>query len=243
MKPSQALFPFLMVAFMVALLSSCDSSTDSNKDAPPPPPKDTVSKGGNTTIPWNTSVAYGSVTDSRDGKSYRTVKIGSQTWMAENLNYEGVGACYDDSKDSCSKYGRLYTWAEVMHGSSSSRTSPSGVKGICPTGWHVPSDSEWTILEDAVGTFGSTEGAKLKSTSGWSTDAGTDDYGFRALPGGNRFPNGTRFSNIGDCGYWWTATQFDASTAWVRIMLHNYTNIEGHNDFKTEGYSLRCTRD
>ncbi|MDR2728373.1 MAG: hypothetical protein LBB56_04515, partial [Chitinispirillales bacterium] len=116
-----------------------------------------------------------SFTDTRNSQTYKTVKIGNQTWMAENLNYAGsggnTGVCYNSSSDNCSKYGRLYTWAEVMNGASSSLLNPSGVQGVCPVGWHVPSDAEWTILTDFVGGD-LTAGTKLKSKTGWGSYQG-----------------------------------------------------------------------
>jgi len=173
--------------------------------------------------------------DSRDGKTYKTVVIGTKTWMAENLNYDvpnaGMGSkCYgeggamkvgtptDGQEDyryseeewlaACAKYGRLYDWTTVMAGATSSNQNPSGVKGICPNGWHVPSDDEWAELADYAGDFICTSpdistcynsyksGTKLKAKSGWSSydyygdgssvesGNGTDDFGFAALPGG-----------------------------------------------------------
>src|ERR1035437_3883604 len=164
-------------------------------------------------IPWNTSITYGTLTDSRDSKSYKTLVIGTQTWMAENLNYAGtgttVGVCYNSRADSCAKYGRLYTWAEAMAGSTSSSASPSGVQGVCPTGWHVPSDAEWTTMQTVVDPTNTTDGTKLKSTSGWNSSGnGTDTYGFRALPGGGIV--GGASDMVGSYGGWWSATEYDA---------------------------------
>jgi len=186
-----------------------------------------------------------SVTDPA-GQTYKTVTIGSQTWMAENLNYAGAngttGVCYGNSTDSCKKYGRLYTWSEVMQGSTSSRTSPSNVKGICPTGWHVPSDAEWTTLENYVDASGSTEGTKLKSTSGWSdTGNGTDAYGFRALPGGQVFIGTSDYA--GYLGYWWTATENDAANAWRRGMNYTRTTVDRNYQNNAFGHALRCLED
>jgi len=121
------------------------------------------------------TVVKGSFTDSRDGQSYKTVTIGSQTWMAENLNYKtDKSYCYGDVESNCSKYGRLY-WCEV---DLPERETP------CPSGWHLPTKAEFETLLSAVGGE-STAGAKLKSTSGWSNSGnGTDAYSFSALPAG-----------------------------------------------------------
>ena len=118
------------------------------------------------------TVVKGSFTDSRDGQSYKTVTIGSQTWMAENLNYKtDKSYCYGDVESNCSKYGRLYRCE---------------VETPCPSGWHLPTKAEFETLLSAVGGE-STAGAKLKSTSGWSNSGnGTDAYSFSALPAGFR---------------------------------------------------------
>jgi uncharacterized protein (TIGR02145 family) len=144
---------------------------------------DTVNVG------WNETIHYGSLYDFRDGQAYRTVKIGEQTWMAENLNFPGangsLGVYSGKSGDPYLKFGRLYTWLDAMQRASTSASNPSGVKGLCPTGWHVPSDSEWTTLDNHVDATGLTNGTRLKATMGWDNFGnGTDDYGFRAFPGG-----------------------------------------------------------
>jgi uncharacterized protein (TIGR02145 family) len=186
-------------------------------------------------------LGYGKLTDARDGQVYKTVKISTQTWFAQNLNFrkktsstDTVGVCYNSSADSCTKYGRLYTWSEVMAGSTSSSTSPSGVQGVCPTGWHVPSDAEWSTLTTYIGGE-STAGTKLKSTSGWNS-SGTDIYGFRALPGGGIS------GYVGSRGYWWSATEYSGSSAWRRGMSDN-ANVYRDYYGKTDGVSLRCAQD
>lgn len=168
---------------------------------------DPFQSGGDTTvvppvvtdfgIPWNSSISYGSLYDSRDGKTYRTVKIGKQTWMAENLNYRNtngvddtVGVCYKNSADSCSKYGRRYLWNQAMSINAAYNSYPwnGGLprQGICPSGWHIPVDTEWNRLMTATGGY-SVAGGTLRATKGWGeylgrTGNGTDAFGFRLLP-------------------------------------------------------------
>lgn len=140
----------------------------------------------------------GSITDSRDNHIYRIVKIGKQWWMAENLNYliKTDPGCYAKKLSNCFKYGRLYTWNTAMNGDSSSNTNPSGVKGICPLGWHLPSDAEWMELEKSLGMTseeanssgfrGSDVGNKLKEadTFHWKNQNinVTNSIGFTAMP-------------------------------------------------------------
>jgi uncharacterized protein (TIGR02145 family) len=187
----------LAIAFVSIFLASCDSTSSKSAEAP-----------------WSSSISYGTLVDMRDNQSYRTVKIGDQTWMAQNLNYQGettarIGLCYDSSPSDCSIYGRLYQWVNIMHGASSSATIPSGVQGICPSGWHVPSSDEWTTLQTYVDPTNTVDAFKLKAQSGWNNyngkpDNGPDTYGFRALPGGIVSLDG--FGGLGQTGDWWTAT-------------------------------------
>jgi uncharacterized protein (TIGR02145 family) len=203
-----------------------------------------VTMNGNRTITANFNCGGGGeeglFTDPRDDRVYHTVRIGSQTWMAENLNYNASGSvCYNNSPDSCAKYGRLYDWNTVMGGSASSSSSPSGVRGICPVGWHVPSDAEWTTLTNFVG---SNAGTKLKSATGWSGGGnGTDDFGFSALPGGGEWSGA--FSSAGDNGGWWSATEGGAGNAWFRVMYWSYSNVSWNTYVKTGLFSVRCLRD
>ncbi len=211
-----------------------------------------VKIGTDTSVAWNEFIAYGSLYDPRDGQVYRTVKIGSQTWMAENLNYKPIGAdsgwCYINSKDSCVKYGRLYTWAEVMGLPDSCNARVCGnrvhskLNGICPIGWHVPNDTEWTAMQWVVDSTGNTGGTKLKSLNGWNEFGnGTDVYGFRALPGG--YFNGSSFDLVGIDGNWWSAMEDDGFHAWYWDMFCNSANVYRYYSGKTEGLSLRCSKD
>jgi len=178
-------------------------------------------------------------TDSRDGQKYRTVKVGKQFWMAQNLNYqtEKGSWCNENNADNCNKYGRLYDW--------------NTAKTACPKGWHLPSNNEWKELVTAVGSSGA--GKKLKSKNGWDDwegkkRNGTDNYGFSALPGGFRSPDGS-FVSGGDMGEWWTATD-GSDGIYVRGMANFFNedetddvseiNINGVPNGKNFGYSVRC---
>ena len=203
-------------------------------------------------IPWQTGIAYDSVFDGA-GTKYKTVTIGSQTWMAENLNYAGsgstpIGVCYKDSKDSCAKYGRLYTWNQVMKGSVSTSSSSNKAQGICPTGWHVPADTEWSTLLQTVDASNTSSGTKLKvQTIGWKINGttsgnGTDVYGFRALPAGDTIAGA--FNAAGNAGFWWSATQSDSATAWTRSMYYFANNVSRYGyDKSALSASLRCIKD
>jgi uncharacterized protein (TIGR02145 family) len=155
-------------------------------------------------------------TDTRDGKKYKTTKIGEQVWMAENLNYETeVSRCYRDSISYCGKYGRLYDWTTAMgidKEFNKKEWNGSNVKhqGVCPKGWHLPSNDDWDKLmryaDGDKGTEGpyksKTAGKYLKAMSGWKDDYkdykgksgnGEDKFGFSALPGGLGYPDGDFF--------------------------------------------------
>jgi len=169
----------------------------------------------------------GTFSDLRNKKDYKTIKIGNQTWMAENLNFNTSKSwCYENRKRNCKIYGRLYTYDAAM--------------SACPTGWHLPSDSDWTALIIYVG---SDVGTKLKSASGWNeTGNGTDTYGFTALPGGSRFSNGT-FGSLGGHGYFWSSTQLDGDNSWLRYMNFNNGIVEYYYFRKNLGFSVRCIKD
>lgn len=207
-------------------------------------------------------IVYGSLLiDERDLKSYKTVIIGSQTWMAENLNYadsinypgmEGRSWCYINRLDSCTKYGRLYTWAAAMdsagtfstngkncgYGKTCSPTYP--VRGICPEGWHLPTKNEFESLFTAVGGD-STAGKMLKSKTGWYHNGnGTDDYGFSARPAGRY---GGSFDGGITNAYFWSATEYYSSYAYG-VFLGDHYDLASQNDYiKRFAFSVRCVKD
>jgi len=161
------------------------------------------------------------------GQTYKTVDIGGRTWMKENLNVTTAESwCYENSSDSCAKYGKLYTW--------------KAAKSACPAGWHLPSRDEWKDLVSAAG--GERAGKALKSTSSWKdSDNGTDSYGFSALSGGNRLPD-SYFYNVGNLGLWWTATE-GGSGAYTRYIRYSYDYMEEKDYDKSYGFSVRCIAD
>jgi uncharacterized protein (TIGR02145 family) len=182
--------------------------------------------------------------DTRDNKIYKKVKIGNQWWMGENLNYAVSNTstdsswCYENNADSCAKYGRLYNWNTAMAGSAGSWANPSGVRGVCPEGWHLPSNAEWEALMVAAGGY-STAGKKLKSKSGWYDNGnGTDDYGFSALPGGY-YLRGS-FDYVGSESYWWLATERDSGVAYRQSIYYKNDNVNGAGGNKGCGFSVRC---
>ena len=196
-------------------------------------------------------------TDS-EGHHYATVRVGNgdrdyQVWMAENLNVgtmikdtisqTGNGItekyCYENLESRCDIYGALYQWGEMMN-----YDTTSGIQGICPWGWHIPTDAEWTRL---TGYFGgdSVAGGKLKETgtAHWASPntAATNVSGFTALPGGYRYYSGTLF--ITDYAVFWTSSQNSSTDAWYRNLYFNYEYVYRRAYTKENGYSIRCLKD
>jgi len=202
-----------------------------------------------STTPVNAQ-GIGSVTCG--GQTYKTVKIGEQVWMAKNLNYNAKGSkCYENSETNCNTYGRLYDWATAMANSASSIANPSGVQGVCPSGWHLPSDAEWTELMRAISADSMiNEGYKLKTTSGWNdvplgesgSGNGTDEYGFSALPSGYGYSDDL-FGRIGYYGYWWSAWEQDTSIAWYWHLGYLSGAAFRAREDKSNLYSVRCVQD
>jgi uncharacterized protein (TIGR02145 family) len=161
------------------------------------------------------------------GKTYNTVKIGEQVWMAENLNYNiDVSRCYDNSESNCDIYGRLYNWSTAME--------------ICPSGWHLPSDDEWVVLV----RYADGASYKLKATGDiWASGNGTDDFGFNALPGGWGTTD-DYFSRVGGDGSWWTATEINWREAVLRGINSYSSNVTRIDVAAKSGlYSVRCIKD
>jgi uncharacterized protein (TIGR02145 family)/prepilin-type N-terminal cleavage/methylation domain-containing protein len=184
-----------------------------------------------------------------DGNIYNTVKIGNQCWMKENLkvtkNPAGTSItryCYNSDINNCNTYGGLYTWTTIMNGSAGSNTVPSGVQGICPTGWHIPSDAEWTILTDYLGGL-SVAGGKMKETgtTHWtSPNTGADNTsGFTALPAGYRDADGS-FDDLGGDAYLWSSSEDDPGDSWYRFLYYFNTEVYRLSLNQAVGFSVRC---
>ncbi len=186
----------------------------------------------------------------------QTVTIGTQVWMTKNLdvstfrngdpipqvksNEEWIKAgkegkpawCYyKNKKKNGKKYGKLYNWHAV-----------NDSRGLAPTGCHIPTDAEWTILSDYLGGSGAA-GKKMKSTSGWNDEGnGTNSSGFSCLPGGFRSNIGN-YCGIGDYGCWWSASEGSTDDAYSRSLYGNYDNLTSYDNGKGKGLSVRCLRD
>jgi len=219
-----------------------------------------------------TKTAYVTVVDTfvtdYDNNTYKVIKIGEQYWMAENLKTThyadgtplvdgtGVGSteddfttkyyfAYNDDENNVGIYGRLYTWAAAMNGAASSNTNPSGVQGVCPDNWHVPSKSEW---EELVNYLGGTEiaGGKLKSTGydfwNYPNTAASNESGFNALPGGRRgLQNDSYINSISN---FWSSYQTSYHTANGVELLFDNASFKSIDSFGKEvGMSIRCVRD
>jgi uncharacterized protein (TIGR02145 family) len=191
-----------------------------------------------------------------DGNVYKTVQIGDQRWMAENLRVthylngdpisnvtEGKAWCslstgafcdYFNNSGNSKTYGKLYNWFAVVNTSH-----------LCPSGWHVPTNAEWKTLTDNLGG-GKVACGKLKekATTHWHgfNRYATNEYGFTALPGGYRFRNGT-FFDIGSIGYWWSSTEYNSTNALCRHIDYRYIDVFNISIVKRTGCSVRCIRD
>jgi uncharacterized protein (TIGR02145 family) len=200
-------------------------------------------------------------TDSRDGKTYKIAKIGEQTWMAENLNYEAEGSkCYNDSISYCDKYGRLYDWATAMGiGKEFNEKKWNGSdvnhQGVCPKGWHLPNNAEWDKLyryadgdKDTESPYRSkTAGKYLKSKEGWNdyngkSGNGEDKFGFSALPGGFGRSDGN-FYNVGYYSYWWSASEDDSGDVYTLSIYYLNEDAGYSSIYKSYLQSVRCVRD
>jgi uncharacterized protein (TIGR02145 family) len=232
-------------------------------------------------------IEYGSF--EYEGQTYKTITIGTQTWMAENLNYRvkesmcygdyycssnlhGCPACevagtkcywYGDNKDyaiissaeaqaNCGKYGRLYDWITAMDldlicGSINCADQISAKhKGVCPSGWHIPTQAEWNALSSYVEAdkeCNNCDAKHLKAVCGWDSGGnGLDAYGFAALPGGGT-ANGS-LGSIGYYGYWWSATEYDDNSTYFSFMFYGSEAI--HRDYyykRRTKFSVRCVMD
>lgn len=226
------IYPLIMLIFVI--LTSSFSRNDVTNNAP--------------------TSATGTVTD-KDGNVYKTVTIGTQVWMVENLKTTkyrngdaipnvidttqwfklktGAYCNYNNDTKNSTTYGRLYNWYAVTDS-----------RNIAPAGWHVPTKAEWTTLATFLGGE-SLAGGKLKETltSHWSSpNSATNSSGFTALPGGYRKNDGA-FSNFSFCGSWWASTEYSKSVAWYRYVDYSTSNVYNCSSYKNSGFSVRCIKD
>ena len=258
--------------------SSSSSVVPTNSSSSSEVPTNSSSSSGASTVsvasPCKTETEdnceYGTLTDDRDGQTYKTVKIGEQWWMAENLNYaytdvpfkyrsytsDSTSWCYDNDAANCAKYGRLYTWAAAMdsaglipgntaNGCGYGEICNLGnvkVRGVCPEGWHLPSRDEWDTLLTAVGGK-ATAGIMLKSTEGWiSNGNGSDAYSFSALPAGDRYSNGSYYDE-GNSTNFWSSTEYDSNNAYYMNLNYIDDSANLYGSYKSNGFSVRCVKD
>jgi uncharacterized protein (TIGR02145 family) len=210
----------------------------------------------------NPNLKYGEVKDI-DDNIYRTIKIGNQTWMAENLrttkyrngksiasiiddakwekNETGAWCYYENDESNNNPYGKLYNWYAVANNNK-----------ICPIGWHVPTDAEWTTLinyldpEANGGNEDNIAGGKMKRAGRqyWNSpnEGATNSSGFSGVPGGSRYYNGPS-NGMGEYGVWWSSTEYSSSNVWTRQLYNYEVNVSRPNFSKSAGFSVRCVRD
>jgi uncharacterized protein (TIGR02145 family) len=244
MKNRILIYSLALVTAVVMLTPSCKKKTQNNNTDPTP------------VTPTPTTPTATTVTDV-DGNVYHTVTIGTQVWMVENLKTTkyrngdvipnvtdsalwrnlstGAYCNYNNNVNNVTTYGRLYNWYTIADS-----------RNVCPTGWHVPTDAEWTTLVNYVGGA-SVAGGKLKETgtAHWQSpnNGATNEKGFTALPGGNRTYNAT-FGYIGLYGYWWSSTEYNPYNAWYSYMGYGVTDVSRNYSNKgVVGFSIRCIKD
>ena len=248
--------------------SSAKSSSSKNGDAKSSSSSAESLSSDASSISFFEDGVTGTMTDGRDGQTYKIVKIGKQIWMAENLNYAYTGVpfesgeitfdstswCYDNDPANCAKYGRLYTWSAAMDSVGRWSTNGKGcgdetmcsptypVRGVCPEGWHLPTRIEWNKLFSLDG-YTSTAAERLKSASGWADNGnGSDIYSFAVLPAGTRIPI-EGYVGEGFCTTFWTSDSDDDYYADVKAMNYNSKGVSEYGFHKNSGFSVRCVKD
>ena len=201
----------------------------------------------------STEQLYKMVTIAPEGTGY------SETWMAENLNYETENSwCYGDKEENCAKYGRLYTWAAAVGKTEEEcglgkvcNLGNGNVQGVCPEGWHLPSQEEWEELivavDDNITEYSgeNVAGNVLKSQTGWNAKVGInndDTFGFSALPAGLRQSDGN-YTDEGDRAHFWSSSKYNLGYAYFMDLSYNSTNAYLYHDLKDFGFSVRCLKD
>jgi len=240
------------LALAIAFNFSCSENKDDRFDY-------CITADGCLKGPFTASTCNGQLSNScpngySSSSAYESVQIDFQIWQKYNLNEAVPGSrCYGDDSTYCEIYGRLYDWATAMDlPSSCIRSSCASQvrakhKGVCPSGWHIPSDDEWRRLASYVGGS-SIAGEKLRANSTLWKDhdnghygISTDDYGFSALPGGG-FRDSYGFYDIGRFGLWWSATEYSDNYAYGWDIYCCYSSFGGYDDHKEYFRSVRCLK-
>ncbi len=233
---------FFIIIFGLIIQISCKKDNEEEDD---------------TDIPADVNPTTSSFTDSRDGHIYETIKIGEQWWMSENLNYGTMingdqnqanngnqeKYCYENSTSNCNTLGALYQWDELMQYSTT-----EGTQGLCPAGWHIPTDAEWMIMEEYLGMCSGTSigPPKCSGATGYrGTDQGTQiktggTSGFNAKLAGYRYSGGS-FGCKDDFTYFWTSSD-NGSVAWKRELSSSGPMIDRKLFDKSPGFSVRCVK-
>jgi len=172
----------------------------------------------------------GTFIDNRDGQSYAWKKMkDGKKWMTKNLNYKIADSyCYDDEESNCRKYGRLYTWVAA--------------KKACPSGWRLPSDKEWNSFLTAYGGYWSYSGTIGDPKLSYKSLISGSSSGFAALLGGGRSSNG-EYNNLSSLGYYWSATENSADSAWGYFFNKGFGKVGRYNYYKASAFSCRCLKD
>ncbi|MCK9627425.1 MAG: fibrobacter succinogenes major paralogous domain-containing protein [Bacteroidales bacterium] len=204
---------------------------------------------------FNTSLSYSALADI-EGNNYKTITIGTQTWMAENLRTTSyndgsailkIESAYnwqsdengayceyknETQEDTIATYGRLYSWYTVQKGN------------LCPSGWHVPSKDEFQTLFDCINSIHKGGALKEAGKYHWYSpnSYATNESGFTALPGGARFKGGS-FGNLNYYGYWWTSTSYSQSGAYAMGLYYSDGDVSFNGSNMHTGYSIRCIKD
>lgn len=235
------LIALLSVIVVIGACKKDDKNNDQNNNVINTPTPD----------PEPHSCTFMSITDPRDNQEYQVIQIGEQRWFAENLKYAGTltqannvnswttsgqngqGAwCYHGgTPDNNATYGKLYNWFAAAN------------ESICPPGWHIPTNNEWTELVDFLGGVFAA-GGKMKALTGWDepNEGATNESCFSGLPGGSRDENGN-FAHLGTIGYWWTSTQNGTNFAWDYSLANHSSALGQNSNFKRYGLSCRCIED
>ena len=247
------LYKIAIASFALAF-TACDDSTSANDDS-------TVCNDA-VKAECPATLAAGTICDSRDGHVYKITTVGSQVWMAENLNYYSCSIkddswCYDDKAANCDKYGRLYSWTAAMGVDKSYQTQYTNLTGVqrgnCPEGFHMPSEGEWSDFYDYVREYaveqGNDEGAVVRAKGMWPNDSyfpATDDFGFAMLPAGRK--SFTGYTKLDEEALFWSADEdYSEPLGGPRnVGIWTVTSMFGFGGgsiMKDEGVSVRCIKD